>query len=271
MKKWVYMTVSAMVVAGGIFWSCQKDEILTSQEELMLKKATIQQVTDVLTWNEQVCAGEEVEFCLSFPQATTGKGTAKETNGQVQLLVAGDDPATEETETSYWLQIAHGGGNTSFCFNYTFYEAGIYSLRFKASDSNFQVTEVVVENCGCEESFDYEKNENGSYTFTYIPEETISNANLVFTFAQGVAVSGLDGWETKGSTRQTTMELIACETYSWTVTLTPDCSGHSNNSNVWTDFKVASVDENIDAVDELGVKIYSKKGNLQNIVISCPK
>jgi hypothetical protein len=177
-----------------------------------------------------------------------------------------------------WIQLSSAGNSSSPLSFDTTLVAGTYYFGYKLGNDFYPspsspATEgykIEVINCGCEESFSYSE-KDGSYTFTYVPEETISSANLVFTFAQGVAVSGLDGWDINGSTRQTTMELIACETYSWTVTLTPDCSGNSSNSNVWTDFKVAPTSEDIDAVDEIGVKIYSKKGDLQNIVISCPK
>ncbi|TXE14221.1 hypothetical protein [Algoriphagus aquimarinus] len=118
---------------------------------------------------------------------------------------------------------------------------------------------AIYEYCSedCEESFSYVDNgDNAAYVFTYIPSEDMSAAALVFTFAQGVAASatGLDGWATNGSTRQITMDLVACQEYTWTVDLTPDCSGSSANSNVWTDFKVNTV---------------SKKGTLSNITESC--
>ena len=81
-------------------------------------------------------------------------------------------------------------------------------------------------------------------------------AELVFTFAQGSAASatGLEGWSTNGATRQITMNLVACQVYTWTVDLTPNCSGNSPNSNVWTDFKVNEV---------------SKKGDLATITEAC--
>jgi hypothetical protein len=37
------------------------------------------------------------------------------------------------------------------------------------------------------------------------------------------------------------MDLNACQTYTWTVTLTANCSGNAKQSNVWTDFKVNEV------------------------------
>ncbi|HSI77088.1 MAG TPA: hypothetical protein VK957_14405 [Lunatimonas sp.] len=107
----------------------------------------------------------------------------------------------------------------------------------------------------CDESFDYTMNEDGSYTFNYIPSEDMNDAELVFTFAQGVVVAGLNDWETKGSTKEMSMNLVACETYSWTVTLDTDCGGVGQpKANLWTDFKVN---------DE------SLKGDLENITKTC--
>jgi hypothetical protein len=117
--------------------------------------------------------------------------------------------------------------------------------------------EVVIDACdNCIPGLSYENNGGGSYTFTYVPEEDLTNADLVLTFAQGAYYSGLEGWSQNGqsATYQTSMDLVECEPISWTVTLTPDCSGNSNNSNVWTDFKVNG---------------FSKKGSLSNIVIPC--
>ncbi len=99
---------------------------------------------------------------------------------------------------------------------------------------------------GCEESFTYVDNNDGSYTFTYIPEEDVEDAALVFTFAQSAYQSGLpssEGWAQTGAgqTMQTVMDLKACDKYTWTVTLKANCSGHSPTSNVWTDFKVGEV------------------------------
>lgn len=185
----------------------------------------------------QVCAGEPADFCFT---AAIG------TNLQVQQLIAG-----------VWIQVYQSSQSTLAdpCFPLTFATAGDYQLRYKIGAGGFSdpVT-VKVINCGCDESFSYVANDNGSYTFTYVPAEDLANANLVFTFAQGAYASGLTGFSPAGVTMQKTMDLVACETYSWEVVLTPDCNGAQKNSNVWTDFKVG---------DE------SKKGELDNIVISC--
>ena len=103
---------------------------------------------------------------------------------------------------------------------------------------NFSFTGL---DCGvCEESFSYVVDDE-NYTFNYTPSEDMKNAALVFTFAQSVAIEGLVDWTKNGSTMQHEMDLNACEEYSWMVTLKKDCSGNSQNSNVWTDFKVNDV------------------------------
>jgi hypothetical protein len=258
-KNRLFLALATLVVGVAMFVSCQKAEIVNDEDSLLLKKAQLsaQEVTDAISGVEgTVCAGTPLEICISFPQAYKGNGGTMETNGQVQLEVLGDDPTTTEiVETKYWLQIAQQNSNTGFCFNYTFASAGTYSLRYKASNAQWSGATVEIVNCGCEESFNYVDNGDNTYTFTYTPAEDMTDALLVFTFAQGVAVTGLDGWSTEGATRQKIMDLVACNTYTWTVTLTPDCSGNSNNSNVWTDFKVNNI---------------SKKGSLTNISIPCP-
>ena len=248
-----------MLFRSAMFVSCQKAEIVNDEDSLLLKKARLsaQQVTDAISGVEgTVCAGTQLQICISFAQAYTGNGSTMQTNGQVQLFL-GDNPSTTDVvETDYWLQIAHQNSNTGFCFDYTFASAGTYSLKYKASNSQWSYATVEVVNCGCKEYFTYVDNGNNSYTFTYIPAEDMPQAALVFTFAQGVAVTGLDDWSTHGVTRQKTMDLVACNTYTWTVTLNPDCSGKGNSkSNVWTDFNVG---------------VDSKKGSLENIEILCP-
>jgi len=176
-----------------------------------------------------------------------------------------------------WLQLDKGTV-TDGLFSVTFTpEAGTYSFRadFTANaggckegfdNMKFQdntVLEIVtVAACGCDESFSYVNNGGNNFTFTYIPSESVPNANIIFTFAQGVNVSGLNNWTENGVTRQMKMDLVACTTYTWTITLTPNCSGHSKNSNVWTDFKVENNDGNFEN--------DSKKNNeTPNIVIAC--
>lgn len=177
-----------------------------------------------------------------------------------------------------WLQLGKGTVNNGV-FSVTFTPvAGTYSFRadfngnaggckdgydsMGFSDNTVNETVVVVA-CGCDESFSYFDNGGGSYTFSYTPSESVENANVIFTFAQGVDVSGLNNWTENGVTRQMIMNLVACTTYTWTVTLTPNCSGHSQNSNVWTDFKVNNNDGDLENDSK-------KNEETPNIVIACP-
>ncbi len=131
---------------------------------------------------------------------------------------------------------------------YTFPAIDLYHLRYQVSGSaanggtnGFVEFDVNVVNCndGCAESFSYVANGGGSYTFTYTPAESVTNANLVFTFAQGTYVSGLADFSPAGVTMQKTMDLVACTTYNWTVILQSNCKGGGQkNANVWTEFTV---------------------------------
>lgn len=113
----------------------------------------------------------------------------------------------------------------------------------------------------CEESFSYDDagdDNPTTYTFYYTPAEDMTQAGLVFTFAQSVAINGFpvtEGWVNNGnatsSTNETSMDLDACHTYTWTLTLQKDCSGKSGNSNVWTDFKVNNTSKKNDLTPTL--------------------
>src|SRR5690606_28947004 len=75
-----------------------------------------------------------------------------------------------------------------------------------SEDFNQNYTAYTVDYTGCadcEESFDYVDNGDGTYTFTYVPAEDMEGANVVFTFPHGINVSGLEGWESAGVTKQT--------------------------------------------------------------------
>lgn len=193
---------------------------------------------------EQICAGQEAEFSIEADVPT---------NLQVQQF---DEISGE------WLQVYQKGQSETNpeTFLLTFEEAGEYWLRYKIGGGKKTEITVQVENCSCEESFSYSQNQDGSYTFTYIPEENLDDALLIFTFAQGFAEGLSDNWtyvqNGKGNaqTWETTMDLTACTEYNWNVTLTANCDGNTEKNNVWTDFKVN---------DE------SKKGELDNIVHPC--
>jgi len=221
MKKIYYLIFLAIGVSGCSVESIDSTENLFTADAKM--KLTEVQNFVVPT---EICAGVDPTF--SF-EAAVG------TNLQVQQLIAGE-----------WVQVYKISQSTSNPqnFNLLFEEAGDYSLRYKIGSRGFTEISVTVLNCNvCEESFSYTSNLDGSYTFTYIPAEDMSGAEVVFTFAQSVVASGYDwpSWNSKSSTRTESMDFDACSVYNWTVFLEADCSGQSGKSNVWTDFKVNDV------------------------------
>lgn len=129
-------------------------------------------------------------------------------------------------------------------------------------DRNHQYTDFTFDfsMCGdCEESFDYFKNEDGTYTFTYTPSEDIDGAELTFTFPQSHVNVSPDEYAQNGNGNDTTfstiLDLESCKTYNWSFELSTDCTGKGQGKvNLWTDFKVNEV---------------SKKGDLKNITQSC--
>ncbi len=221
MKKIYYLIFLAIGISG-----CSVESI-DSTENLLTADAKMK-LTEVQNFvvPTEICAGVDATF--SFEVAVG-------TNLQVQQLIGGE-----------WVQVYKISQSTSNPqnFNLLFEEAGDYSLRYKIGSGGFTEKSVTVLNCNvCEESFSYTSNANGSYTFTYIPAEDMEDAIVVFTFAQSVVASGYDwpSWNGTSSSRTESMDLDACSVYSWTVSLSGDCSGNSGKSNLWTDFKVNEV------------------------------
>lgn len=235
----LFAALIALIVAG-----CSKSDNAALQQELhessMIGKKGQQGPPAPLTaadfhYDDPACVDEEHQFTLENTQGE---------NLQVQIW----DDINDEWVPFFQLNNAP---NTTTTFGHTFPSAGTFELRAKIGGGGF--TDgffVTAENCGCDESFTYVDNGDNTYTFTYIPEEDMESAELVFTFAQGVSVSGLAGWSSHGVTRQNTMNLLACEEYTWTVELVANCSGNSPQSNVWTDFKVNDLSKKVDPEDK---------------------
>lgn len=211
------------------------------------------------------CDNLYVKLTPTGDAPTTVKlGIFKETNLPNENGYAGEmHYGLEDGKDLLWtFNIAENGYNTASNLN-IFFTAwggswiGTNTLGNKPHAPNYSVFNFDFSNLdcgGCDESFSYSTNNENTYTFNYTPETNMENAALVFTFAQSVAVSGLSTWTNNGSTMQKTMDLNACQQYSWTITLLKDCAGNSPNSNVWTDFTVNKV---------------SKKGDMKNITQIC--
>jgi hypothetical protein len=133
---------------------------------------------------------------------------------------------------------------------------------------NFNESYSLIGVCstGCDESFDYEVNEDGSYTFTYASSEDLENAEVKFTCPHIVDFEALDGKEyevnpgnSKGSPTVLTWtgDIEACTEVTFTLSFDADCDQTSSGKvNLFTDFKVNE---------------ESKKGDNENITFNCPE
>ena len=262
MKKLIYMGALALIAAGGIFWSCQKDEFIIPEEGMTLKSSSICCVND---WAETEVGPVYFRKTKNVPGGgfATNDLTAYvsiSNNSEYTTLIFhggnevfdgvkinGTDYSNDTKDDYLEIQLAV----TEYCkeVNYSMQLFGVGNSIGKTDLLAVNFTPKDLCETECTESFSYVNNGGGSYTFTYIPDADYTDANLVFTFAQGLTISGdLSSWASNGVTKQKTMSLTACNTYEWTVTL--DCATMPGAQNLWTDFKVN---------DE------SKKGTLYNI------
>lgn len=254
MKKIIPLVLILAIIAG-----CSTESVEDSTSESMNSKIYSKAPQADLEEGESFevtigCPGEATIFDFGFPQDMSGNNkNTKDTDVQIQLY---------DSEIDEYVQIAKVSGATSASASYVFDEAGIYYVRFKIGSGGFsEDQEVEIVDCGCEESFTYEMIEDapvGTYQFTYTPEENMEDAVIIFTLAQGDDGFTLEGFTNNGKensqTWTKTMDLEACTTYEWTATLTPLCRGNSQESNVFTDFKVNEI---------------SKMGGLPIIKMSC--
>jgi len=218
MKKSFLTGLTALAAAAVVFVGCSKNELTpypVMDSVLSASEVPGEGSSGPLSWTG-ACAGEDLVLTL------VGSG-----NKQIQQLIDGE-----------WVQVAQvASGSAPLVGTVTNVQSGDYYFRYKVGSGGFSAAvAVTVVNCNCSESFSYSV-DGDAVTFTYVPDEDYTDANLVFTFAQGVAVGGdLAGWSSNGVTKQKTMSLTACTTYTWTVTL--DCAAMPGATNKWTDFKV---------------------------------
>jgi len=135
-----------------------------------------------------------------------------------------------------------------------------------STDITFDETYALIGICNdsCEESFSYEENENGSYTFTYISAEDLTGAEVKFTCPHIVSFEALDGktytvnpGNSHGSPTVLTWngDIEACTPVTFTLDFEADCDQNNGGfANLFTDFKVNDV---------------SKKGTNPSIKFNC--
>ena len=144
MKKLIYMGALALIAAGGIFWSCQKDEFIIPEEGMTLKSSSKTEVKAELTVSPgtTVCINTPVTLSMKAwitetEEASSGKASIEELISGVWVKIADfvDLPShvsytfTPEEETVRTFRVHYVGGA-----NYT--------------NSDDQKT-VTAEICGC--------------------------------------------------------------------------------------------------------------------------
>lgn len=100
MKKMIYMSVLALIAAGSIFWSCQKDETLTNPEEgLMLKSGTDCCVTSLPSAPENVYTNVTFGITITaYNDASTTYVTISRASGNMTIRYA--NPGLVSTQTT---------------------------------------------------------------------------------------------------------------------------------------------------------------------------
>ena len=136
-----------------------------------------------------------------------------------------------------------------------------------STNITFDETYALIGVCddGCDESFSYKDNQDGSYTFTYISAEDLDEAEVKFTCPHIVSFEALDGktysvnpGNSHGSPTVLTWtgDIDACTEITFTLAFEGDCNqNNAGFANIFTDFKVNDV---------------SKKGDNENIKFECP-
>ena len=279
----IFFSALVLMLTAGVFWSCQKEELLMNNttDGVMLKAAYVgancavdcidldnpkyfeMTGNDFVSWggtNHQKTVSYKAyntdkEFVIevSFLRVRPGGGS---TNGNIQVNFEGSTNTFESIASgatrTYKFDLPAGWDacdEVSFEIveNSEFAEEGDKVIINIEED--YSLFGVCID---CTPGFSYVDNEDLTYTFTLVPEKDIEGAEVVFTFAQGVVVAGLDEevWTNKGATWQAELDLEECTTYKWVVTLSADCSGASGTSNVWTDFKVNGFSLKADSDDK---------------------
>jgi len=166
----------------------------------------------------------------------------------VEYTYAMDDPATPGIETAIeYIQTFPLPEGWEAC------TPMVYTVRLEGDGRPIWLgtystpayyTYNLYDHCGCEESFCFVANDDGTYTFTYVPSVSMEDAYLEFTFP-GTTVEDLaEGWSNPASgvpanVKQITIDLVECVPYVFTFKLT------NENGPLWTDFKVNGVKRNL--------------------------
>ncbi|WP_163714392.1 hypothetical protein [Mangrovibacterium lignilyticum] len=241
MRKFFTLFTLTLAIGAGLFYSCQKEEIGDEAISASLKKAQVN--TDAVTANfvydDHACLGVPHEFVIE---------AAEDENMQIQA----------EFTDGEWTQIAQisKSDEASTTFVYTFSAELIekenpIQLRYKSGNGGFtKGYYITIDDCGCEESFAYETEDNLSVVFAYTSDVDLENAEVKITCPHIFPTDGFiaeDGkvYEVNNTGNHTVLtwtgDIAACQEITFDLTFIPDCSKKNNGNGavtIWTDFKV---------------------------------
>lgn len=190
-------------------------------------------------------------FQLDWSYAATNNAGRK-----LKITVSGAGFASPKSYTSAQLNGGPGTGSNTFAFDATWAACGVVTVVAEILDGNNVLLATnttqysLIGECkvDCKESFSYVKNQDGSYTFTYLSEEDLNNAEVKFTSPHVSEITSEDGkiytvnpGNGQGSPTVSTWvgDITACTPITFTLSFTPDCDqNQAGFANLWTDFKV---------------------------------
>ena len=194
-------------------------------------------------------------------QITSGSSNAK---ADITITIGSDAKLIEDVSSG--TTVSHSvdlnqGWQACEIINFTVLQEAL------GTPINFSESYALIGICssGCDESFSYTDNQDGSYTFKYVSSEDLENPEVKFTCPHIVGFEALDGkvyavnpGNSHGSPTVLTWigNIEACTEITFTLSFDADCNQtNSGKANLFTDFKVNG---------------ESKKGSNENIVYNCP-
>lgn len=296
----IFRLIACAIISSATFFACQQDDLSSEEFVTANVKASTTLVSETSTANLQDYSEDCASICIEEGTNTYYKKSGSKTvqaggsantknvsyeiyNTESQLFIYVTYSPTGPNSSKAKLNININGSertvekidseitishqidlpeNWQACdvIPFTIFQEGFIE------DVTFEGSYALVGICTdtCEDSFNYEKNVDGSYTFTYISAEDVTNAEVKFTCPHITDFTALDGKEYtinpgKGNGSPTVLtwtgNLEACEEITFTILFDADCE--QNNADfaiLFADFKVNEV---------------SKKGEKENIKFDC--
>jgi hypothetical protein len=203
----------------------------------------------------------ETQFIVEVTyEITSGNSNA---HADITIVINGDSKLYEDVVKG--ATVSHAivlplGWQACEVINFSIHQEALAS----PIDFNDSYSLIGVCSSGCDESFSYSENEDGSYTFTYISSEDLESAEVKFTCPHITSFEALDDkiysvnpGKSQGSPTVLTWrgDIAACTEMTFTLSFEADCEqNNSGRVNLFTDFKVNG---------------ESKKGTNENIVFQC--